>query len=124
MQIRRILAFVLAFGLLVGACGGDSISASNCDELVDETMEMFQRLIDEVDLQFEGTSVDAFLATGEELPSIEQFETDARTIDDLAIELECSRQEVSSAVQARVGELTADSDLGRFIIGAIRSGGL
>lgn len=125
MPIRRFLVILLvAIGLLASACSGDSISASDCDELVDETIELFQRLIDDVDAEFDDISVEDFVATGGDLPSIEQFEQDAETIDELAVELGCTQTEIASAVQGRVGELTAQSDLGRFLIDAIRSGGL
>lgn len=125
MPIRRFLVILLvAIGLLASACSGDSISASDCDELVDETIELFQRLIDDVDAEFDDISVEDFVATGGDLPSIEQFEQDAETIDELAVDLGCTQTEIASAVQDRVGELTAQSDLGRFLIDAIRSGGL
>lgn len=125
MPIRRFLVILLvAIGLLASACSGDSISASDCDELVDETIELFQRLIDDVDAEFDDISVEDFVATGGDLPSIEQFEQDAETIDELAVDLGCTQTEIASAVQGRVGELTAQSDLGRFLIDAIRSGGL
>ena len=113
----------LAVGLLAGACGG-SISANDCGELADETMELFQRLIDDVDSEFEDMSVEDYLATGGELPSVERFEEDAEKIDELAKELGCNQSEISAAVQERAEELTAESDLGRFLINAIRIGGL
>ena len=124
MLIRRALVLIVAFGLLASACGGDSISASNCEELADETIELFQRLIDDVDTEFEGMSVEDFVATGGDLPSIERFEQDAATIDELAAELGCTQTDIASDVQNRIGELTAKSDLGRFLIDSIRSGGL
>lgn len=123
MKIRRTLLLLIALLLFATGCG-DSISAENCDELVDETIELFQRLIDDVDAEFDDMSVEDYLATGGELPSIEKFEEDAETIDELAAELGCTQTEIASAVQSRVGELTAESDLGRFLIDAIRAGGL
>jgi hypothetical protein len=123
MVIRRFLLLLVALSLFAAGCGG-SISAENCDELVDETIELFQRLIDDVDSEFDDMSVEDFLATGGELPSIEKFEEDAATIDELGAELGCTQTEIASAVQNRVGELTAESDLGRFLIDAIRAGGL
>jgi hypothetical protein len=124
MLIRRLVVLVVAFGLLAAACGGDSISASNCEELADETIELFQRLIDDVDSEFEDMTVQDFVATGGDLPSMARFEEDAAKIDELATELGCTQTDIGSAVQSRVGELTAKSDLGRFLIDAIRSGGL
>ncbi len=124
MLIRRILMLLLAFGLFAAACGGDSITAENCDDVTDETMELFQRLIDDVDAEFVDMSVEDFLATGGELPSVDRFKADAEKIDELATELGCSQSQIGSAVQERVNELTAESDLGRFVIDAIRAGGL
>ena len=114
---------IIVLALLAASCGG-SISADNCDELVDETIELFQRLIDDVDSEFDDMSVEDYLATGGELPSVEQFEEDAAKIDELGAELGCTQSEIASEVRNRVGELTAESDLGRFLIGAIRAGGL
>lgn len=123
MLISRILVILVTFGLLAVACS-DSISASNCDELADETMELFQRLIDDVDSEFEDMSVEDFLVTNGELPSVERFEEDAKKIDELATELGCTQSEIGAAIRERTDELTAESDLGRFLINAIRIGGL
>ena len=124
MLIHRILPVLVAFGLLIAACGGDSISATNCEELADETIGMFQRLIDDVDDEFGDMTMAEFAASGDELPSVEQFEEDAATIDELATELGCSSDEMSAGVAQRLDALTAQSDLGRFLIDAMRSGGL
>jgi hypothetical protein len=124
MVISRILSVFLAFGLLVAACGGDSISATNCEELADETIGMFQRLIDDVDDEFGDMTMAEFVASGDELPSVEQFEEDAATIDELATEFGCSPDEMSAGVEQRLDTLTAQSDLGRFLIDAMRAGGL
>ncbi len=114
---------MLALAVFVSACSG-GISASTCDELIDETMDLFQRLIDDVDSEFQDLTVEEFIATGGDLPSIETFEKDAEIIDELAVELGCSQSQIASGVQSQLGNLTAESDLGRFLIGAIRSGGL
>lgn len=124
--VRRVvplLLVVLTSAALAG-CGGGGISADSCDEIVDETMELLQRLIDDVDAEFEELTVQDFLATQGDLPSLQRFEEDAAAIDALALELGCTQSEISAAVDARVGELTAETDLGRFIIDAIRTGGL
>jgi hypothetical protein len=121
---HRLLVVLLAVGLFAAACGGDSITATNCDELTDETIGMFQRLIDDIDSEFGDMTMEELDASGEELPSVEEFEEDAATIDQLATELDCSSEEMSAAVQDRLGELSAQSDLGRFLIDAMRAGGL
>jgi len=123
-MIRRLLPLLLVLSLVAAACSSATISASNCDEVADETMSLFQRLIDDVDSEFGEMTVQEFIETGGDLPSIQTFEEDAATIDDIATELGCSQSEISAAVSNRVNELTAETDLGRFLIGAIRSGGL
>jgi len=124
MLMPRILAVLAAVALLIAACGGDSISATNCEELADETIGMFQRLIDDVDSEFGEMTMEEFVASGDELPSVEEFEEDAATIDELATELGCSPDEMSAEVAQRLDTLTAQSDLGRFLIDAMRAGGL
>jgi hypothetical protein len=122
--IKFVIAAV-ACALVVSSCGGGGIQASNCTEIAEETMLLLQRLIDDVDAGFgEDRTVQAFLDTGGDLPSVERFEADADAIDSLAIELGCTETEIGAVVTARVVELTATTDLGRFIIDAIRSGGL
>lgn len=87
-------------------------------------MALLQRLIDNVDEQAGDANLEAFLASGEDLPSIDEFTADATTIDEIAADLQCSQTEITAAVDARVGELSATTDLGRFVVNAIRSGGL
>ena len=60
MLKRRLLIVLLAVGLLAAACGGDSITATNCDELADETIGMFQRLILDVDSEFGDMTMQEF----------------------------------------------------------------
>lgn len=124
MVVLRVVALFLALGLVAAACGGSSISASDCTDITDETLALIQRLVDDVDAEFESMSVEDFVATQGDFPSVERFEQDAATIDDLAAELGCTQQEIGTEVRERLDELTSKSDLGRFIINAIRVGGL
>ncbi|MFV1998877.1 MAG: hypothetical protein ACC654_00780 [Acidimicrobiia bacterium] len=124
-MIRRFSVFVVVLGLVAAACTSTyEISAESCAEIADETMALLQRLIDDVDAEVGDLTVEELIDSGADLPSVQIFEEDAAVIDEIASELGCARSEVSSAVSARVGELTAETDLGRFLIGAIRSGGL
>jgi hypothetical protein len=122
-RVSGAVASVVVALVLTG-CSGARISATTCDEVVDETMELLQRLIDNVDEQAGDANLEAFLASGEDLPSIDEFTADATTIDEIAADLQCSQAEITAAVDARVGELSATTDLGRFVVNAIRSGGL
>ena len=121
---RPLFLLLVVIALVAQACSGDTISATNCDEIVDETMELFQRLIDDVDGELGDLTVADISADDRELPSLEAFAEDAATIDQLAEELGCAPTDVRAGVEARIGELSATTDLGRFIIDALRSGGL
>lgn len=120
---RLALITVLVLSIAVSACSS-GISASNCDEVVDVTMDLLQRLIDDVDDEFGEMTVSEFIETGGDLPSVEQFEQDAERIDEIAADLGCTQSEISAGVASRVDELTATTDLGRFLIHAIRTGGI
>ncbi|MGI9667612.1 MAG: hypothetical protein ACR2N2_11070 [Acidimicrobiia bacterium] len=124
MRFVRTLIAVSVVALLLASCGGDDISAQSCDEVVDETVALIQKLIDDVDSEFGELSVQDFIASGGELPSIESFESDAAEIDAIAAELGCTQSQISAGLESRAGELTASTDLGRFLIDAIRAGGL
>ena len=124
-MLRRLTSVFLAFGLLAGACSsGQDISADTCGEVVDETMELFQRLIDDVDDEFGEMTVEEFIATEGDLPSVERFSADAQKINQIGTQLGCTQGEIQQAVLQRVDELEASTDLGRFLITSIRTGGL
>lgn len=110
--------------IVAAGCSSNDVSATTCDEVVDETMELFQNLIDDVDREFVDLTVADFMATEGDLPSLAAFEEDAQQIDEIAAELGCTQSQISEAVGERVGELTATTDLGRFLIDALRSGGI
>ncbi len=125
MGFNKLLSAVVVCTFALSSCGGDGIDASNCTEIADETMLLIQRLIDDVDEGFgEDHTVQEFLDAGGDLPSVQRFEAEADTIDDLTAELGCDESEIGAVIGARVSELAASTDLGRFIIDAIRSGGL
>jgi hypothetical protein len=119
----RLCAAGVALAVLASSCGG-GISADTCDEVVDVTMDLIQRLIDDIDGEFGDLTVTEFLASGEDLPSVSHFGEDAARIDEIAAELGCDPSAIAAGVDARIGELTATTDLGRFLIDAFRSGGL
>lgn len=119
----RLVAISSVCVLVLGSCGG-GISASNCDEVADVTMELLQRLIDEVDSEVGDVTVEQLATSDGELPPIERYVDEAAEIDAIAVDLGCTQAEISATVDERLHELTATTDLGRFIINAIRSGGL
>ena len=123
-SMRNALLIVSLLIAFVGSACSSGISASSCDEVVDVTIDLIQRLIDDVDEEFGELSVEEFISSGGDLPSIERFTEDAATIDEIAADLGCSQTEITAGVDARVDELTSETELGSFLIRAIRSGGL
>ncbi len=122
MRKTAIGTIALAIALASSACGS-GISASNCDELADETIALVQRLIDTVDEEAGDSTIADFVAGSVELPSLEEFRSQSDDIDALAVELGCDPNVTQQSLAARVDELHATSELGRFIIQSLRSGG-
>jgi hypothetical protein len=122
--VRHRTAFLLivAFAFVLAACGGGQ--AQTCDELAEQTVELMQQLIDDVEEEVGDTSVEELIATGGGLPSAEGFEEDAEKIDERAEELGCTQSEIQSGVAARANQLEANTPVGQFLIEAIRDGGL
>ena len=69
-------------------------------------------------------TVEEFVATGGDLPSVDRFTEDAAEINLLGTQLGCTQQQIQQAVLQSMDELEASTDLGRFLIDAIRTGGL
>jgi hypothetical protein len=126
MVLRLLIPLFVVLALVATACSSDGqeITAQNCDEVVDETMELIQRLIDDVDEEFGEMTVEEFIDTGGDLPSIERFTGDAEKINQIGLELGCSQAQIEQDMLNRAGDLTATTDLGRFLITSIRTGGL
>ena len=122
--MRRLVIGTMVFAIaVVSTACGSGISASNCDELADETLSLVQRLIDDVDAEAGDRSLSDFLASADELPSLDEYRSQSSEIDALAAELGCDADLTRQVLSARAGELTAETDLGRFIIQSIRTGG-
>ena len=122
MVHRTIPLLFVVLALVFSACGGGQ--PETCDEIADATIELMQELIDDVDDEVGDTSVEELIETGGDLPSVEEYEKDAAKIDERAAELGCTQSEIQNAVAARVDRLEADTPIGRFLIEAIRDGGL
>ena len=119
---RTFLPLFVSFALVVAACGGGQ--AETCDELAEETVELMQRLIDDVEKEMGDASIEDLLASGGDLPSVEHIEEDSAKIDERAAELGCTQAEIQNAVAARANQLEASTPIGQFLIEAIRDGGL
>lgn len=119
---RTPVLLVVAFALVLVSCG--EVEAENCEQIADFTVDLMQELVDEVEKEVGEMSVEELNATGGDLPSVEQFRKDAEKIDVRAIELGCTQIQIQDSVGARIDQLEAETPIGRFIIDAIRAGGL
>ena len=124
MHRLKLFVAVLAVALIGTACGGsDEISASDCPEVIDETVQLFQRLIDDIDAEFADVGIEEFVEGADDLESFTQFQEDAATIEQLAEELGCSDAEMAAGVSSRVGALTSETAVGRFVIDFLLTSG-
>lgn len=121
-MIRRLLLVGLLVLALVAA--GCSSGPQSCEDVADVTIELIQDLIDDVEREVGDMTVDELIATGGDLPSVERFQEEAAKIDERAAELSCTQSEIEAGVNARLGDLEAETPIGQFIIRAIASGGL
>jgi uncharacterized Ntn-hydrolase superfamily protein len=120
--LRRTLVFLaLVLALVVSACGGQP---QTCDDIADVTVDLMQDLINDVEKEVGDMSVEEFIATQGDLPSVEKYEDEATKINERAVELDCSRATIETLVADRVHRLEASTPIGRFMIDLIRSGGL
>jgi hypothetical protein len=115
--MKRLTAIVLALALAAAACG-DSGSASSCDELVDEAVDLFQDALDSLaDLTLEDAA-----ELGDELPEeFETLETRGEELEAQSEELGCSEAELQARFDARVGDLTAEGPVAELILGGLLS---
>jgi len=113
---------VIVLSLLLAACGGGE--AKTCDDIADQTLNLMQDLINDVEAEVGDMTVQELIDTGGDLPSIDQFQEDATKIDERAAELGCTQTEITADIASRVGELEATTPIGTFLIQAIRDGGL
>ena len=122
MVKRTLLILLLVLVMLLSACGGKE--AQTCDELAQQTIELTQKLIDDVEAEVGDMTVQELMETQGELPSVDKFKDEATKIDERAVELSCTQDDISAGVAARVDQLESHTPIGRFMIEAIRSGGL
>ncbi len=112
----------VAVAVVVAACGGGA--PRTCAEVADDTIELTQQLIDDVEAEVGDMSVEELLATQGDLPAIDRFAERSAEIDEQAKELGCTQSELRSLVVERLDRLEADTPVGRLIIDGIASGGL
>ena len=122
--LRHLLVIATVLAVAVAAC---SSQPETCDEIADETIVLMQTLIDDVEREFGEVSAEELIDrmfAGEELPSVTAFEEQAATLSERAGELGCTQDQLEEAVAGRTDQLIATTELGEFIIKAIKSGGL
>jgi hypothetical protein len=120
---KRLLAIAIAVSVLASACSGGG-EAATCQDLAVQTIGLLQSLIDDVDAEIESMTIEEFIENGDNLPSVESFGEESAAIDARAQELDCPHDEIAAGVAARVGDLRAQTQLGRFVINLLVSGNL
>jgi hypothetical protein len=119
-----LLILITLLALLAEGC---SSQPKTCDEAADQTVELMQDVISEVEADFADLSVDEFidrLAIGDDLPSITALEDRADQLSERLGELGCTQEQLDEAVAARTGRLHATTPVGQFILQAMQSGEL
>ncbi len=119
---RTLIPLTLVLALVLSACGGGE--PETCEDIADVTIDLMQDLIDNVEQEVGDMTVEELIATQGDLPSVEEFQEEATTINEQAVELECSQATIETLVAERVHELKAETPIGQFMVEAIRSGGL
>ncbi len=115
----RVLVGVVVLGLGLAACGGE---ASTCEEVADETVELMQRIIDDVEEDVGDMEVADFLESGASLPSPESFSEESEKLNDRATELGCTPTDLDALIAERIGSLTSETPVGEFIKEAVQAG--
>jgi len=113
--------FLMLIVLVLAACGGE---ASTCEEIADQTIDLAQQLIDDVEDEVGDRSLDTILSGENGLPAVEDYAERSDRIDARAAELGCVPADLEILVAERADRLTAETPVGVFIVDAIRSGGL
>ncbi len=120
--MRRLIPVLAAVAVVAAACVSQP---ETCDEVADESIELMQALIDEVESEVGEMSVQELIdETGDDLPSVAAFERDAARLSDLASELGCIQDQLEAAVADRTHRLHATTPIGQFFVNAIKGGGI
>jgi hypothetical protein len=118
---RPLSVVLVLLALLLAGCGGE---ASTCEEIADQTIDLAQQLIDDVEDEVGDLSLDTILSGENGLPAVEDYAERSDRIDARAAELGCASADLELLVAQRTDRLTAETPVGVFIVDAIRSGGL
>ena len=118
--MKRFIPLVVAAVVVAAACASQP---ETCDEVAEESIELMQALIDEVESEVGEMSVQELIdETGDDLPSVAAFERDAAGLSDRASELGCTQDQLEAAVADRTDRLHATTPIGQFLVNAIKGG--
>ena len=121
-RLRRLIPVLAAVAVVAAACASQP---ETCDEVADESIELMQALIDEVESEVGEMSVQELIdETGDDLPSVAAFERDAERLSDRASELGCTQDQFDGAVAERTDRLHATTPIGQVLVSAIKGGGI
>jgi hypothetical protein len=113
--MRKMIVLVAALGLVAVGCGGGDGAAASCAGVVDETMNLVQGVVDEID----NMSVDDIMtmsSTGEDPEFIADFQTKMEALSQQADELGCTDAELTDLAKDRMDNLTAKTDIGQMMV--------
>lgn len=117
--MRKFVMLIAALGLVAGACGGDDAGGS-CEAVADEGIAVVQDVINEVDEM----SLEDVMAMGDEDPDfIIEMEKKFEELQDQADSLGCSDAEMEELFADRMGDLTADGEIGQLMLDGFRAEG-
>ena len=117
-MMKRLVAVIAAFGLVLAACGGGTAS---CEDIADDMIVMVQDVIDEVD----GMSEEELAAVGAgDAGFDEDFEQRTEELQQEADEAGCDDAALEELFTARAGSLTAESEFGQFFVEMFSGGEL
>lgn len=115
----RLLISIVIPVLIAASCGG---GGSRCVEIVNDTVDVFQSLIDrvdELDLSDAAAAGDDF-----SFPGLADIERRADELQDEADTAGCDDDELKRLLSERIGRLEARTVFGQAVIEGIRQEGL
>jgi hypothetical protein len=123
--MKRLALIALALGLIVAACGDDDAadpaSLDSCEGLAVAGVDVLQDTIDLID-GLDAAALAALTDGADTPPEFEAIQRRGEELSARAVEIGCSDEQMSELLAERVGDLSADSVFGQFILEGIRSG--
>ena len=116
--MKRLIAVLLASLMVFAACGDDdSGAASDCDDLVDQGLQLFQDALDAMgDMSLE----DLADSGADTPPALQDLETRGEQLEAEADRLGCSDAELEAGLAARIDEVEATGPIAELILEGIK----